>query len=639
MINNYILLQKKLIERNALKIMYKMKCISKDRSGEPCNFRKVGETLFCKFHQHMVDYTPEMLEQVKSCSTCRKMYYLGEYSTCDGCRDRGGKNRETNKQTVVKCSKDTCKYKKSVENKYCKLHQIELFLEETKEMGLKNCVNYVRGCREKLDTEYKFSRCQSCLKKDRENDHKKRGSVAEAPKVEGMKSCSVCCKSHPESEYIGLKGETKTCRECRDGFKRADDKRYNEHVKELARENAQKPERQEVKKEWRENNKEKTIDYWIKYYCTYIRKNITSDFIETNIKIAEEKHDLNYFYYIYSALRNKIEFEIDYETYLGLVDNHCSYCGIKRENGKFVGIDKVDPKRGYVRGNCVSCCKLCNFMKSNIDVTRFLNIVEHIACYNNPSYAQKLHPESFPDSNPLNITLSKYNDGAFKRDYAFELTQQQFDEIIHQNCYICGKKSVDGNMNGIDRFDNNKGYIFGNVRCCCKTCNKLKLNFTYEDIMDKINKIYMYKIKKEISETIDDKDYDEFTDENNFVTEKISEELENEVCGEISIEIPKDVEFPENNIVCELSNEVKELDHVQQSINTEKKVDKVKKISTPLFNIVKPSQQLTDEEKIERIKEMNRLKKQRQRERQKESLGEEAYLKMNADKMKEHRNK
>ena len=63
--------------------------------------------------------------------------------------------------------------------------------------------------------------------------------------------------------FQGLHGETKTCSECREANKRADEKRDAEHVKELARKNAEKPERKAVKLAWKEANYEKVAKYWM----------------------------------------------------------------------------------------------------------------------------------------------------------------------------------------------------------------------------------------------------------------------------------------------------------------------------------------------------------------------------------------
>ena len=50
----------------------------------------------------------------------------------------------------------------------------KLFLEETTKLNKKTCCNYIRGCRIQLDLEYKFSKCQDCLQKDRNRDNERR---------------------------------------------------------------------------------------------------------------------------------------------------------------------------------------------------------------------------------------------------------------------------------------------------------------------------------------------------------------------------------------------------------------------------------------------------------------------------------
>ncbi len=40
----------------------------------------------------------------------------------------------------------------------------------------------------------------------------------------------------------------------------------------------------------------------------------------------------------------------------------CEYCGKKIET---IGIDRINNKIGYITGNIISCCKICNAMKSS----------------------------------------------------------------------------------------------------------------------------------------------------------------------------------------------------------------------------------------------------------------------------------
>lgn len=63
----------------------------------------------------------------------------------------------------------------------------------------------------------------------------------------------------------------------------------------------------------------------------------------------------------------------------------CHYCGahpeISRETGKkrLNGIDRVDNTKGYTKDNCVTCCKMCNRMKSAYTLVEFLNKIKRIA--------------------------------------------------------------------------------------------------------------------------------------------------------------------------------------------------------------------------------------------------------------------
>jgi len=50
-----------------------------------------------------------------------------------------------------------------------------------------------------------------------------------------------------------------------------------------------------------------------------------------------------------------------------LVEKDCYYCGEKGPNG----IDRVDNLKGYIKGNCVPCCKHCNYVKGDLSIKDF----------------------------------------------------------------------------------------------------------------------------------------------------------------------------------------------------------------------------------------------------------------------------
>lgn len=100
---------------------------------------------------------------------------------------------------------------------------------------------------------------------------------------------------------------------------------------------------------------------------------------------------------------------------------------------------------------------------------------------------------------PYNELYGQYKRKALKRNYVFELSLDEFMEIINKPCHYCGtaksntwrynKGSVTIEYNGIDRKDNSKGYIIGNVVSCCGTCNRMKMDMDYESFIKHCKRI------------------------------------------------------------------------------------------------------------------------------------------------------
>lgn len=110
----------------------------------------------------------------------------------------------------------------------------------------------------------------------------------------------------------------------------------------------------------------------------------------------------------------------------------------------------------------------------------------------------------------FNEIYGSYKRGAKNRNYEFNLTKEQFEEIITKPCIYCGeekrvhykKKYANGSFayTGLDRYDNSKGYTIENVVPCCSTCNKIKHNMSIEEFETRLNKIATRKdIWKRIS--------------------------------------------------------------------------------------------------------------------------------------------
>ena len=74
-----------------------------------------------------------------------------------------------------------------------------------------------------------------------------------------------------------------------------------------------------------------------------------------------------------------------------------------------------------------------------------------------------------------------YKSNAKIHNRIFDLSLEQFRDIVSKFCVYCGKPSIKGELNGIDRVDNSKGYVAGNCLPCCKWCNRMKLTYGKEE--------------------------------------------------------------------------------------------------------------------------------------------------------------
>ena len=91
---------------------------------------------------------------------------------------------------------------------------------------------------------------------------------------------------------------------------------------------------------------------------------------------SREKPLNKYKNYKNNANITKKHFDISFEYFTELLLSPCIYCGTERSNG----IDRVVNSIGYIPGNCISCCSICNFMKgSRITYQEFIDKCKQIA--------------------------------------------------------------------------------------------------------------------------------------------------------------------------------------------------------------------------------------------------------------------
>lgn len=63
---------------------------------------------------------------------------------------------------------------------------------------------------------------------------------------------------------------------------------------------------------------------------------------------------------------------------------------------------------------------------------------------------------------------------AKRQELIWDITREQHAELLNRPCYYCSVSLLDEMGVGLDRIDNNKGYILSNVLPCCGNCNKTR---------------------------------------------------------------------------------------------------------------------------------------------------------------------
>lgn len=107
-------------------------------------------------------------------------------------------------------------------------------------------------------------------------------------------------------------------------------------------------------------------------------------------------------YHKHAKVRS-LEFKLDRETFVKLALQPCFYCGTVESNTmnrktkyqgvlslKYNGIDRLNNDDGYLPENCVSCCKICNYMKRSLSLYEWKKHMELILNHLNMKEKQAL---------------------------------------------------------------------------------------------------------------------------------------------------------------------------------------------------------------------------------------------------------
>ena len=177
----------------------------------------------------------------------------------------------------------------------------------------------------------------------------------------------------------------------------------------------------------------------------------------------------------------KVKFAKDFT---GMMINHLYVMKEVEPLKKFVEGRGFENKRRYLVK-----CNLCNSERIILATALYPGKQLSCGCGN-----------KIPDNGAMiNRVYHQYQTRGIQKHGSFDIGLEKFKELIVQPCHYCGAAhSNTGQMkrigkilphNGLDRKDSSKGYFIENVVPCCKFCNFMKRDMSYDKFIEHLKKM------------------------------------------------------------------------------------------------------------------------------------------------------
>lgn len=203
--------------------------------------------------------------------------------------------------------------------------------------------------------------------------------------MRNKRRCSICLKELQLHLFHRNKkmplGRVYHCKECRKKQTAVSKERLDKSIKERD-ERLRRLGKSSKGRRWSEEYKKKMSERALK-------RKTQEDLNESRAKIVFRRYE-------------ERGFEHDFEFFKKITQKNCIYCGVepsiesiapidKRNKYdsrqgvyKYNSIDRVNNELGYVEGNMVPCCDICNKAKRNLPLSVFLQWIERLKKYDNP---------------------------------------------------------------------------------------------------------------------------------------------------------------------------------------------------------------------------------------------------------------
>lgn len=104
----------------------------------------------------------------------------------------------------------------------------------------------------------------------------------------------------------------------------------------------------------------------------------------------------------------------------------------------------------------------------------------------------------------MNQILRRTKANAHERGYVYTLSKEQLLGLMSQHCHYCGAepsnvssgRDYNGSFtyNGVDRVDNDQGYMIDNVVSCCRQCNVAKHTHPAKAFLEWVTRVYEHSV-------------------------------------------------------------------------------------------------------------------------------------------------
>lgn len=143
----------------------------------------------------------------------------------------------------------------------------------------------------------------------------------------------------------------------------------------------------------------------------------------------------------------------------------------------------------FVKCKC-SCGVVRDFSLNSLR----MNLTTSCGCYNKEMISKRKISDLERVENSL---IREYKHSAKQRNITYNLSDNLLLQLVKEPCNYCNSEPFkphreDNNFlyNGLDRIDNNIGYLESNVVPCCFICNKMKGVLNEGEFMEHLNKIF-----------------------------------------------------------------------------------------------------------------------------------------------------